>query len=504
MDKISNILSELYELDPQLKTHEAKLRVVIEKLLAAQPTIKLNQAFVKKLRAQLLAQTTSGETKSFNVNFMNLQKFGYLLGGAAIASLVIIPTVLTQLPKNNFQSLNIDGQPQINLLTDGAFGTIQTSVSQSESSATGAVAAPTVARDMATISVRPQSGGGAGLAMVTPDSKMMIYPGPERLTQFKYVYAGEALDLGHDKLEVLRRKTSWPKVGSLAGGFSLGLFDQSKIANLRFENVMMSEGNNGIRVSTDFNIGEVFISHDSAYGYATDEYQPIQPKDVPAADELINLANAFIKQFGIKLTNYGQPQVMAANRFAVETRLANPDMYIPDVFTVIYPLSIKELPVYDQGGNPSGITINISLRTKQVVSVTGLNTQNYDASLYPIESSIATLLDKYQNQNNYYPEGVQVDTVTINLGTPKLVLTTIYSYANNQQQYLLVPAYLFPVQDKPKEYSWMSDSLIIPLVAGLDGAQPGQIMPLMMKGASGGATEPAVAPMPPTIDPAVK
>jgi hypothetical protein len=267
----------------------------------------------------------------------------------------------------------------------------------------------------------------------------------------------------------------------------------------------MSEGSvNGIRVTTDFNSGEVFISRDSAYGMPTDEYVPIQPKDVPADAELISIADAFIKQFGIKLTNYGKPMVMAANRYAVELRLANPDMYIPDVFSVVYPLAIKELPVYDQGSNPIGITVNVSLRTKQAVSVTGLSTQNYEASLYSVESNIATLLDKYQAQNNYYPQDVQVDTVIINLGTPRLVFTMVYSYSNNQQQYLLVPAYVFPVQSKPTDYSWFSDSIVIPLVSGLDGSGPIQIMkgiePMMMGGTSAGQATPPAATSAPAPD----
>src|SRR3989344_6038265 len=127
MDKnISQILAELYALEPKLKEHEAELITIVQQLLAAKPDTRFDKQFASRLRAELAGQDQTSPLNSFNFNFM--QKFGYILGGAAIASVLLVPVLLTNLSKPGSGSLIIDvgvgTGTKITLLDEQAFGNL--------------------------------------------------------------------------------------------------------------------------------------------------------------------------------------------------------------------------------------------------------------------------------------------------------------------------------------------------------------------------------------------
>jgi len=127
MDKnITTILTELYALDPQLKAHEQQLLAIISRLLADKPQIKLDRAFVKKLRAQLMAEAHQQSTLEITTNHSFMTKITYAFGGAVIAALLIIPTfyALKSLPTVTDGSLAIQPGLSITKLGDQAFGAL--------------------------------------------------------------------------------------------------------------------------------------------------------------------------------------------------------------------------------------------------------------------------------------------------------------------------------------------------------------------------------------------
>ena len=72
----------------------------------------------------------------------------------------------------------------------------------------------------------------------------------------------------------------------------------------------------------------------------------LSPDDLPTDEELIAIADNFLKEHGIKRENYGDPIV---NKYWRETGMSD---FVPDTLTIIYPLLINGKEVLDQGGKP--------------------------------------------------------------------------------------------------------------------------------------------------------
>lgn len=475
MDKqIKQILSELYDIDPLLENNEKELIKIIKKLLASRPDTKFDKNFAKRLRADLLTK----EGKTFNMNL--LQKFGFLIGGATLASLLIVPVLLNNSGKGDLgiTDIGFEAAPTITMLPKGAFGDL---VGITSGPGSNNLAAETADSDLA----RPQSGGGgfAGSNMIAPAPGG--FPESYEITEYRYIYAGDDLSLEEDQLEVLRRKPAVANVGGLSGQFSLGLANLQSISNLQFENISMYQGgNNGLRVSVDLRNGELSLSQQEAFFDYGEIYRPIQPSEIPPDADLTRLADEFIAKYQINLSNYGSGEVSGNFRQTVDLAGSNAVIYLPEVVSVVYPLSIEGTRVYDQGANPQGVYVNINVRTKKVVSLHGLSLQQYEASLYDVETNIDTLINKWQNQNRYaYPSEVSVKTVDIKLGTPELVYVEVYKWdVASGDSRLLVPAYRFPVLEKPTDAYYYSDYVAIPLVPSLLENQGGPIR--IMKGNS--------------------
>lgn len=461
---ITKILQEIYEIDPELREYEDDLVKIVNKLMSSRPDTKFDQAFASKLRLELIDKKSY---KHFNINFMNKLFYGF--GGAVVASLLLVPAFyltkggILQQAGNPLlvEDYGLTAEPKITLLEDNAFGSIIGDV------AVSGFAAENTADDLR--KTRPQSGGGGGGLSASQSALSYPAPGyPEGITQFRYVYTGELVDIGQPKLEVLKRNVSSSYLGGLAERFGLGLADFQNLGSLKFENVMMVEDKaSPLRISVDLKNGELSISNDGGFAQTNGEYRPIKPEEIPSTDELIDIAGKFIKKFNINLAGYSEPIIQDNLSQWLELSRIQPDYYLPEIISVVYPLTVKGTKVYDQGGNTQGISVSISVRSKQVVSVYGINVQQYDASLYSVETDIEKLLKAIQD-NYQYPAEVKVNHVDVNLGTPELVYVAIYHYDQVKgEQRLFVPAFKFPVLEKPQENLWFNDYVITPLVIDL-------------------------------------
>lgn len=449
---LQQILSELYAIDPKLREHEDKLIILITRLLETKPDTKLDKRFVKQLRSELLGDTRA--LHSFNFNPM--KHLGFALGGIALATLLIIPVIKGGIFNSSSQvtGIAIDSQPKITLLSDGAFGPLSSIEGLGASN-------PTTDQAIGSESLPKRGfGGGGGL----PTTSMIAPDGPYTITEFNHVYAGDEIDLGEESLEVLRRTIAPSYVGGLAGQFGLGLADLGKLTDLQYQNINLTQNkSDGIQVNINLSSGELSLNRYGEF-YAVDEiYRPIQAHEIPDDDELIQTANKFIATYGISLDGYNNPIVPTEVRERIAYALSQPDIYLPEVVSVVYPLELAGTPVYDQGGNIQGVYVNINVRTKQVVSLYGLHTQQYEASHYPIVNDINTLIERY-NGSYQYPEDVIVETKEVQLGTPSLVYSTIFQFVDGKEQHLLVPAYLFPVTEKPEGFDQYQSHILIPLI----------------------------------------
>src|SRR3989344_6636614 len=90
---IKAILFDLYELHPQLQSHEKELIQLIHELLSSRPDTKLDESFVQELRLKLIKQiseTKGMEKLPLTLNpLTRMKKFIYIFGGAT-ASLVVL------------------------------------------------------------------------------------------------------------------------------------------------------------------------------------------------------------------------------------------------------------------------------------------------------------------------------------------------------------------------------------------------------------------------------
>ncbi|PIS04614.1 MAG: hypothetical protein COT81_05615, partial [Candidatus Buchananbacteria bacterium CG10_big_fil_rev_8_21_14_0_10_42_9] len=174
--EIKNLLAELYEIDPKLKSHEKKLIVLIEELLSSRPAAQIDEAFKRQLRKEVLAKAKklSADTQeNFITKFMNFNKLQYALGGGLIALIIAIPLARSLFsPKNiNEQLPQLSFLPTFNTVKDNAFGNLAQLDEASPESAASALSAEGRART--------QSGGGGGVGSSGSVAPRLIYPAPE-------------------------------------------------------------------------------------------------------------------------------------------------------------------------------------------------------------------------------------------------------------------------------------------------------------------------------------
>lgn len=93
MDKIEQILQELFEFEPELKAHEPQVRSAISAMLASKPEIKIDPAFAKKLKAQLLslepARPGAFSSQGLKAFFAHLRQPAFAYGLAGLLVVVL-------------------------------------------------------------------------------------------------------------------------------------------------------------------------------------------------------------------------------------------------------------------------------------------------------------------------------------------------------------------------------------------------------------------------------
>ena len=77
---VKEILEELYQLDPELKTREDELMDILKKLMKAKPEAEPDEAFKARLKEELLAKmATSSKKKNRGLLIFTNPKFYTIL-----------------------------------------------------------------------------------------------------------------------------------------------------------------------------------------------------------------------------------------------------------------------------------------------------------------------------------------------------------------------------------------------------------------------------------------
>ncbi len=482
---IEQILKDLYALDPEFKKHEARLRGIIARLLEAKPDIKVDRAFAERLKRQLAAQASLMHApKSGRVNFAKL--LNLVLGGGLIMALIVGGTYYgktkTQTPSDYVRLLAADFS--VNQLSPNAFGNLnsQTTPSFSGRGMGGGGGAPLAVAAPENNSTGNQSDAAAG----TETAKIMPYPA------YAYTYKGGELPDLTSSIQVFKRipALSGQNGSSFIKQISLGLLDLKKLKQPKLQNLtFMEDKNEGYAVNIDLsqssvNIYQLWEKWPHPESACMDEscwqQYRIKISEIPSNEEVIRAADEFIKTYGVSLSGYGSPIVNNDWRKEYERTQNKNEYYLPGEISVVYPLVIKGQTVLEESGNPSGLTVSVNVRTKQVTSLFGLTNQQYEESAYEGETDTAKLIKLAESGGwrNYLPAYTgepNSEKVTLELETPTVGLVKIWQFNGNTTTELFVPSLIFPISTESQKGGYLPQRLVLPLAKELLNDTPGNI-----------------------------
>ncbi|HNW55593.1 MAG TPA: hypothetical protein PKN62_00735 [bacterium] len=451
MEKIEQILEELFMIDPALKNRSTEIRQVVALMLKERPQTDINPDFFIELRSRL------ADKISEQPRFM-IKKFVWpVVALAGVGSLLL----LVVLNNNYFSNQGLlSSQIYINSLSDNYFGKIS-SDNQKEMfiNNTGNIAA---ARGVL-VNTIPPVGISKDLAV---NQKMIV---PDNPIKYKMVYQGEEIRLAASQGAVYRksgRSQSGQELAKQIQKLGFGFIDLKKFTNAKLDSLSLKEDRqNGYVFSAN-------LENNSFSIYQNWEKWPqpsetIKKEELPDRDAIISVAKDFAKEYKIDLSLYGQPQMAEVSKMAIVDYQSGRSDYAPESATVVFPFIIDKQVVYSNDGSVDGLTFEVDLRRRVVINASGNFSINLEKSNYELENDnqkIKTALTKVV-QVGYEVEGAR--EVEVIFGSPKKILTKIYNYntETNESYELFVPALMFPVINQVDGY--YQKQVIIPLVKDL-------------------------------------
>jgi hypothetical protein len=500
---IQQILNDIYQFEPSLKSREQELVGIIQEILMLKPETKFDESFRQQLRARLMNRIAHTEPKRswFDaiINATNMKRLNYGLGVIAVLAILVASTVYINDQNGNNISFFSPGV-KITKAGEHAFGelnNVSTAAGRGGQGGGGNTALSSDAGTQAPAAgsaesrIAPGFGGGSADIYVP--------------TNYKYIYKGEPVNLTQTKFEVLKKqKGDNFSMQGLINSLNLGLINLNSFGNAKLQNAtFMQDGPDGYYITVDTLNGSISLSGawpqplavDSSHACAKDSdalraecsvpYNPIKITDIPADEELISIANQFVSQHNISLAAYGAPEVMDDFRQQYELAKDKSLVYLPDMVNVVYPLMLDGQAVYDESGNKSGLMIGVNIRNKKVVSVWDLSIHNYQSSEYDAETNSDRIMRLVSQGGLYgYVDPNAQKTVEIELGEPRIEFVKMWNYSNNMSEELLVPSLIFPVLEQPQgEPYFYRKAVVIPLIKQIldrypDAGGPIRILPL--------------------------
>jgi len=319
-------------------------------------------------------------------------------------------------------------------------------------------------------------GGGGGMAIGMPNPFSVKY---------NFVYTGGDFEISDSRQSVLKRV----KDDSLAKNFAktisslnFGLLNAGKFKNQELANFNINEDRefgysvyfnlteNMISINTNWNKWprpetrcEGLVDEENARCY--ESYQ-LTEGDLPPDEKVIAIADDFIKEYNIDMSNYGPGEIQKQWQLNYGLAQSPERVYVPESIVIIYPLIINGQTVYDESGNKTGLTIEVNIRYNLVSAANNIMAQNYQSSDYEAEIDSNRIIKVAQTggYNRIYNNTEAEKTVDIELGVPSLELVKIWKYdqTTGQGYELLTPFYVFPIVKMPEDaYLWQK-IIIVP------------------------------------------
>ncbi len=475
LSSISDILDDLYSIDPSLREHEQELVPLLEKLIEHRPDVKPDEAFVRELRSRLVARAREAAHvpagKNARITLFTMQRFTPILAGLVVGAILTAPATYFFLRPEALPVNEKEGGPLFSY-----------SIRQE--------AAPKAFGDLSAVAPLggAQGRGGGGAAA---DSALLAPETLPAFTQYAYVYEGELPELPAT-VEVLQRekRIEGPALTSFLRDIDLGMIDLGGFTDTMLDGMTFSQKKDyGYIVNVMLRDGQISLSQDwerwpHPEAACKDEecfkrYRP-SAEDVPSDEALIGIADAFLKEHNADLSRYGAPEVDQSWLREYGRAAVKSDVFVPDALRVIYPLLLEGKPVYDMGGAKTGISVGIHVKEKRVTDVWGIQNQAYRSSSYAGVQDAETVKTFLRNLEQVPPNvllerGVQQQAirVPVKLGEPTQGYTTVYQQDGVTGKELLVPALVFPVLEAPQDQFYFRTSVAVPLARDVLEKQEG-------------------------------
>lgn len=494
---LKQFLTDLYDIDPALKSHELELIPLIEKLLANDPAQAPDAAFVSRLRMQLQDRVAGDVSIAPAGSFF--QKFLFAIGGAVTAA-VILPVAFIAMKGGTptFTSTESDGAALFSYsVTDAgknAFGDLTGLGAGSPADGRGMGGGAEPATAIATApAMAPEAQNNAAVSdMAVGSDAKMIAPYP--MTRYEYVYDGAYPELSAE-VAVYKRNTTGKSLplSALGSSLNLGTIDLTSFSGMNIDSLSFSQ-NKPYGYQMTVNLRDSSVSLDAQWDQwpmskcqtdACYQAERVKLTDIPSDEDLIAAAKGFVKDHGIDVTHYGEPEVDMQWKRDYERTTDKSQAYIPDQIRVIFPLMIDGHEVSDQSGFATGISVGVHVKTRRVMNVYGLMSRDYTKSSYAGVSDSNEIKKYLSTLDNYawMPEAdmAKATKATVTLGEPVLGYSVYYTYKDNANQELLIPSLIFPIKEVTGgDQFFYRNTVVVPLAAEMFKQQtdPGRPMPM--------------------------
>ena len=458
---IQQILEDLYLIDPTLKEKEKDLINVITVLLESKPQMEIDQAFVKRLREELIPQKTK---KNF-MKFPFMSRLNYAIGGGIIALVIAIPLV------NYFQTFggdsSINTEDLFTTISSNGFGALYFDTSDGESlSGRDAVAA--------TEELGIGAGGGGGVF----SEDMMIAPYISKSYSYHYdgtfdvssvsslVYRQVLGDISLSMVDTQIKNLS-------LGNFSFSNFDQAKVQNM----TIVEDKDDGYSIQIDLTYGTIYLTKSWQRWEEPALYEAMTAEQMPENGEIISIAQDFLEDYQIDTSFYGEPIVQDEWR-----KYSEEDSYISEMVGVVYPRLIDGLEVWNLYGSPSGLYVYVNARTGTVESANWTLFNEFERSSYELVSGMEELAEVIEQGGLYqYQYEDAQELYDISLGEPRVVLAEYSQYIDGSYDTLYVPALSFAIQDVPEGADVYVNYVVVPLVKDILEQGRDDVYPVIME-----------------------
>jgi len=388
------------------------------------------------------------------------------LSGAALTIAIMLPLLASELVKTGSLPKALNKKPiafdlKINRLDEASFGKLALSSAPAQGGSAGAVYG--------------LGGGGASAPLVRDaEGKLM----PIDMKNYTFVYKGGefAVPEMKDVLKRIKGVNANLDVTGIARVLNLGAVNTDSFPGLDLQNINLVQRDGfGYALNINLDEGAISINQNGDAWLAKCQVpdcsdQRMKKEDVLPDEEVIRIADNFISEHGIDMSHYDRPRVSDDWVRAYMSARAKDDFYIPESAEVVYPLKINQEKVFDEySGKEQGLSLTVNHKLKKVMTLYGLNTENYDSSAYSTVNDRAKIIEIAEKGGfNYfsYPEAKK--TVALELGDPQMGYIRYYDFRDGKNSELLVPALSFPIRNLPEsDPNFYRNAIVVPIISDI-------------------------------------